>query len=52
MIVEYVRQILGRGEGFFPLPLIREKPRKGPSWIGLKPKGTRFNNELVLMHLL
>ena len=31
IIVGYVWQILGRG-----LPPIREQPRKGPSWIGLK----------------
>ena len=36
MIEGYVWQILGRGGRFCPSPPIRERPRKSPSWIGLK----------------
>ena len=36
IIAEYVRRILGTGGQKGPPPLIREQPRKSPSWIGLK----------------
>ena len=37
IIAEYVRRILGTGgQKGPPPPLIREQPRKSPSWIGLK----------------
>ena len=60
IIVGYVWQILGR-RGLFGHPLIREQPRKGPSWIRLRnlllsytfrtPKITGFEEILIYSFL-